>query len=123
MRRAYCLSLIVASVVLLAAHALADADGPDFYDVKGVAAGDVLNLRAKANYQSAKIGTIPPDGKCLRNLGCRGGLTFEEFSTLSEAEKRKIEHQRPRWCRIEYQGVTGWVAGRYLQESTSQCQP
>ena len=123
MRRAYCLSLIVASVVLLAAQAFADADGPDFYDVKGVAAGDVLNIRAKAGYRSAKVGEIPADGTCLRNLRCRGGLTFEEFSTLSEADKRKIERQRPRWCRVEYHGVTGWVAGRYLQESTSQCQP
>ena len=123
MPRAYCLILIVASVVLLAAQALAEADGPDFYDVKGVASGDVLNMRAKADARSAKIGAIPSDGTCLRNLGCMGGLTFEEFSTLSEAEKQKIERQRPRWCRVEYQGFTGWVAGRYLQESASPCQP
>jgi len=109
--------------MLLAAQALAEADGPDFYDVKGVEAGDVLNIRAEADYRSPKVGTIPPDGTCVRNLGCKGELTFEEFSTLSEGEKQMIERQRPRWCRIEYHDVTGWVAGRYLQESTSQCQP
>jgi uncharacterized protein YraI len=49
-------------------------------------------------------------------------LTFEEFTTLSEVEKRKIERQRPRWCQIEYGGIKGWVAGRYLREATSTCE-
>jgi len=122
-QRAYWLILIAGSVILLAARALAEADGPDFYDVKGVESGDVLNIRAEADYHSTQVGTIPPDGACVRNLGCKGGLTFEEFSTPSEADKRRIERQRPRWCRVEYHGVTGWVAGRYLQESASACQP
>jgi hypothetical protein len=123
MARVLALLLIAASVVLLVIQAFAEADGPDFYDVKGVDAGDVLNIRIKADYRSAKVGEIPSGGTCLRSLGCQGGLTYTEFSTLTEAEKRKIRRQRPRWCRIEYQGTTGWVAGRYLQESTSQCQP
>jgi hypothetical protein len=123
MPHAYNLLLAAASVVLFAAQAFAEADGPDFYDVKGVTSGDVLNIRVEANYRSAKIGAIPSDGTCLRNLGCVGGLTFEEFTTLSAEEKQKIERQRPRWCRIEHHGVTGWVAGRYLQESASACRP
>jgi hypothetical protein len=51
-------------------------------------------------------------------MGCRGGLTFHEFSTLSESEKQQILKQRPRWCRVSYRGTTGWVAGRYLREGT-----
>jgi hypothetical protein len=49
-------------------------------------------------------------------MGCRGGLTFNEFTTLSDAEKQQLLKRRPRWCRISYQGTSGWVAGRYLEE-------
>lgn len=93
-----------------------EADGPDFYAVRGVAKGDVLNIRAAPDPRAPKVGEIPPDGTCLRNLGCQGGLSFDEFSTLSPAAKARREQENPRWCKVEYQGVTGWVAGRYLSE-------
>jgi hypothetical protein len=96
--------------------ALADADGPDFYRVRNVAANDVLNIRAEPNPQARKVGEIPPDGACIRNLGCRGGLTFQEFTELSPSERKQRERKNPRWCKVEYRGVTGWVAGRYLAE-------
>jgi hypothetical protein len=76
--------------------AFAEADGPDFYDVKGVGSGDVLNIHAKADYRSPQIGAVPANGTCIRNMGCVGGLTFEEFSTGSAADKRGLERQRPR---------------------------
>jgi multidrug efflux pump subunit AcrB len=44
------------------------------------------------------------------------GLTFEEFTTLSPAEKERRARENPRWCKVEYEGVTGRVAGRYLTE-------
>jgi hypothetical protein len=104
------------AVGLVSGAASADADGPDFYVVRGVAQGDVLNIRAAPNPRARKVGAIPPDGTCIRNLGCRGGLTFQEFTELSPAERKQRERENPRWCRVEYQGVTGWVAGRYLGE-------
>jgi hypothetical protein len=94
----------------------AEADGPDYYAVRGVAQGDVLNMRAEPDPHALKVGEIPPHGTCIRNLGCRGGLTFAEFSTLSPAEQERRAREHPRWCKVEYQGVTGWVAGRYLAE-------
>lgn len=101
----------------LAAGALrAEADGPDFYAVRDVARNDVLNIRAEPSASARKIGEIPPDGSCIRNLGCRGGLTFEEFTNLSPEEKALRARENPRWCKVEYRGVTGWVAGRYLTE-------
>ena len=112
-----------ASVVLLGCSALiaapvvfAEADGPDYWQVKGVAKDDVLNIREAADPHSKKLGEIPPGGACVKNLGCVGGLTFEEFTTLSDEEKKRIEHERPRWCKIEYEGTVGWVAGRFLEE-------
>jgi hypothetical protein len=94
----------------------AEADGPDYYAVQGVAKGDVLNIRAEPNPHARKVGEIPPDGTCVRNLGCEGGLTFEEFTALTPAEKERRTLENPRWCRVEYGGVAGWVAGRYLTE-------
>jgi len=94
----------------------AEADGPDFWQVRNVASGDVLNIRAEPNGKAVIIGKIPFDGQCLRNLGCKGGLTFEEATTLSKEEKKALNKKRPRWCKVEYEGTVGWVAGRYLRE-------
>ena len=103
-------------IMLYTSLALATADGPDYWQVHGVESDDVLNIRSVANGKAEKVGEIPPDGQCIKNLKCVGGLTYEEFTTLSEAEKEKIKKQRPRWCYIEYKGVKGWVAGRFLRE-------
>lgn len=114
---------VAAVLTLLAANAgpaLAEADGPDFFRVVGVAPDDVLNIRAEPGPHAEKIGEIPPDGSCIRNLGCRGGLTFEEYSTLSPDEQAARINQNPRWCRVEYQGTTGWAAGPYLAEGVCQ---
>jgi uncharacterized protein YraI len=109
--------LIVAAALAAApGSAAATADGPDFFQVTGVAATDRLNLRKAPDPQAAKIGEIPPDGTCIRNLGCRGGLNFEEFTELSKRDQEKRLKENPRWCRVEYRGMTGWVAGRFLQE-------
>ena len=95
---------------------LAEADGPDFWQLHDVAKDDVLNIHSSAAFKAPKIGEIPSDAQCVKNMGCMGGLTYQEFTTLSESEKQQILRQRPRWCRVSYQGTTGWVAGRYLRE-------
>lgn len=116
MSRTIMASISAAAMVWGSGLAYATADGPDFYRVTGVAANDVLNIRTEPDPRAPKVGEIPPDGSCIRNLGCKGGLTFQEFTELSPAQQKKREHENPRWCRIEYQGITGWVAGRYLTE-------
>ena len=98
--------------------ALAEADGPDYYRVNGVADNDVLNIRSEADPHAIKVGIIPPWGDCVRNLGCKGGLTLEEYTRLSKKERAALIKQRPRWCHIEYQGVKGWVSGHYLAEGS-----
>jgi len=100
----------------LVTQAIADASGPDFFRVTGVAADDVLNIRAAPDAASVKIGQIPPDGEGVRNLGCQGGLSFAEWQSASETERAAAADAR--WCRIDYQGIEGWVAGRYLAEGT-----
>ena len=104
------------SLAFSASLVRAEADGPDFWTVTDVREDDVLNIREEPDPHSKKIGEIPPDGTCIKNLGCVGGLTLEEFTTLTDEEREEIKRQRPRWCRIEYQKTVGWVAGRYLKE-------
>jgi len=112
--------LLFLYLALYVSAASSTADGPDYWQVYDVETGDVLNIRKEANWQSEKIGEIPPDGRCIKNLKCVGGLTYEEFTNLSEAEKEKIKQERPRWCYIEYKGIKGWVAGRYLREGSCE---
>ncbi len=116
MRNKLLTAIAIAALALDPGAALATADGPDFYEVTGIAANDMLNIRAEPDPHSEKIGEIPPDGTCVRNLGCQGGLTFKEFTELSPAEREKRLKAHPRWCKVEYEGITGWVAGRYLRE-------
>ena len=107
-----------ALLLLASSTVLAEADGPDWWVVHGVASDDVLNIRAAAGLHADKVGEIPPGADCVRNLGCQGGLTFEEFSTLSEAAKKALKRKRPRWCEVEYRGTRGWVSGHFLREGS-----
>jgi hypothetical protein len=105
------LTLITYSFALFA-----QADGPDYWQLRDVKKNDVLNMRDKADFNAPITAEIPYDARCVRNMGCKGGLTFNEFTTLSDAEKQQILKQRPRWCRVSYREATGWVEGRYLRE-------
>ena len=74
--------------------------GPDYWAVRGLAAGDRLNVRRDPAAGSPALATLS-EGEVVRNLGCR----------MSSGA---------RWCRIRSvtgMDVTGWVAGRYLRES------
>lgn len=95
----------------------AEADGPDFYRVTGVASDDVLNIRARPSASGDKVGSIPHDGDGIANLGCEGGLSYAEWSAASEEER--AASSRHRWCQISFEGVEGWVAGRFLAEGSA----
>ena len=104
----------IMAIVANAGLAWATADGPDFWRVTGVAANDVLNMRARATWKSEKIGKIPPETDGVANYGCRGYLSYEEFERATPAER---EAARKRvWCLVGYRDRIGWVAGRYLVE-------
>ena len=109
----------LAALTLLNAIGIAgaDADGPDYYRVVGVAADDVLNIRTEPTASAKTIGAIPPKADGVRNLGCKGGLSFAEWEKASPAER--TASRRARWCRISYRGVEGWVAGRFLAEGSA----
>ncbi len=105
-------------LIIASGMALADADGPDYFKVNGVASNDVLNMRSKADSHAKKVGEIPPNANCVKNLGCKGGLTMIEYTDLSKEEQAVILRKRPRWCHVEYHGIKGWVSARYLSEGS-----
>lgn len=114
-------TLVVFALVLVLAVAApggrsahATADGPDYFAVRGVAAGSVLNIRAAPSTSSAKLGTIRHDARRLQNLGCQGGPTYAEWERMSAADRSRARFQR--WCKVRYQGIEGWVAGWLLTE-------
>lgn len=96
--------------------ARADADGPDFYRVLGVPQGASVPLRDRPG-AAAFVGALPADATCVRNLGCQGGLTLQEFTSLSESERAERLIVNPRWCKVAYQGLTGWVEAHLLTEA------
>jgi hypothetical protein len=73
----------------------AEADGPDYWSVHGVSPDSALNFRTDPDLYAHKVGAIPPDATCLKNLGCQGGLSMEEFTTLSAVERRALQKQPP----------------------------
>ena len=105
-------------LVIASGLALADADGPDYFKVNGVASNNVLNMRSKADPNAKKVGGVPPGANCVKNLGCKGGLSMSEFTDLSKKEQATILRKRPRWCYVEYRGIKGWVSARYLAEGS-----
>lgn len=106
----------LAACLLLPAQAFATADGPDTWQVTGVAQDDVLNLRAGPSARTQILGRIPPNTDGLPNLGCIGFLTIDEWSNATEAERAAA--RRKVWCLTGYDKRFGWVAHRFLREGS-----
>jgi hypothetical protein len=108
---------IVCIVLLLAAtSALAqtDVEGPAYWAVTGVSPYDSLNLRVAPSAESRRIAKIPYNARGLKNYGCPNHVTFEQWKGMTQAQKDWAA--RSRWCQVEYKGMKGWVAGRFLKE-------
>ena len=88
-------------------------DPPQFWAVTGVAPGDVLHLRDVPSADSKSLAEIPPNAHGLKHLGCRRNQPpMDLWVRMNAAQRREALTQ---WCRVEYRGHQGWVAGRYLK--------
>ena len=93
---------------------------PAFWAVTGVRSDDVLHLRDVPNADSKSLARIPFNARGLKHLGCRRNeMPFEDWVKLSK-EARKASLMQ--WCRVEYNGQQGWVAGRFLKPDETQKQ-
>jgi len=111
-RKAVVLAAAVLLVRPIAGAALAE-ETASFWAVTGVASGDVLHLRDVPSAESRSLANIPPNARGLKHLGCRRNQpALEVWMRMSAAQRQAAQTL---WCRIEYQGKQGWVAGRYLR--------
>jgi hypothetical protein len=79
------------------------AGGPDFWEVIELVPGDALNLRSKPSAKASVVVGLR-SRIVLRNHGCKiqGGQRWCQVSLRDDPSRR------------------GWVAGRYLRESSQQ---
>jgi len=87
--------------------------------VSGVAAGDLLNVRAYPS-PSSKVLVGYTNGTTLSMTGkCTGGINLAEIQNLPNGKQRQMI--RYQWCQawLDPKGNgefrTGWVYGRYLR--------
>jgi hypothetical protein len=109
-------STVCTLFLLVAAPALAQTavDRPTYWAVTGVRSDDSLNLRVAPRADSKRIAKIPYNARGLKNYGCPNHVTFEQWKRMTQAQKDFAA--RSRWCEVEYEGMKGWVAGRFLKE-------
>jgi hypothetical protein len=109
--------LVCVLAVLAVTPALAQtaaADGPTFWAVTGVRSDDTLSLRVAPNADSRRIARIPFNARGLKSYGCPSHVTFEQWKRMTQPQRDRAA--RSRWCEVEYKGMKGWVAGRFLKE-------
>ncbi|MDM7255952.1 MAG: SH3 domain-containing protein [Paracoccus sp. (in: a-proteobacteria)] len=84
---------LILSLALLAApaHATPEYQFPGLFDVTGVAAADVLNLRDRPDARAEIIGSLAPDA---RNI--------------------EVVAQADGWARVNLTEASGWVSMRFL---------
>ena len=91
---------------------------PDFWAVTGVRSDDVLHLRDVPNADSKSLARIPFNARGLKHLGCRRNeMPFEDWVKLNKEARKSALMQ---WCRVEFKGQQGWVAGRFLKPDDTQ---
>jgi hypothetical protein len=105
-----CCTLVLAAVASTTGRA---EEPPKFWAVTGVRADDVLHLRDVPSADSKSLAQIPPNARGLKHLGCRRNQPpMDLWARMSEAQRREA---LTLWCRVEYRGHEGWVAGRFLK--------
>lgn len=98
--------------------AFAEASGPDYFQIK---AEQSVNLYEGSNLNTAVLSTLPSKTTGLRNLGCTGFVSLEEWRRMSTEEQAAAKENV--WCKVAYQGQTGWIQNGYLEESGSLPSP
>ena len=89
-----------------------NAGEPDYFKVN-MKPGGKLNVRKDPSLKAAKVGALPAQTGGIVNLGCHVGMPYLEWRKSTTAI-RKVETRR-KWCNIEYNGMTGWTVGQYLE--------
>jgi len=106
---------IIILILISSSFSFAEAGGPDYWRVQGVASNDVLWMHPKPDYRSKRIGKIPYNATCIKHLKCTGYMSFGEYQQLSPREQDRLKY-RSKWCKVVYRGTVGWVNAKFLRE-------
>ena len=98
--------------------ASAEASGPDYFQIK---ADKAVNFYERNDHNAKVIGIIPANTTGLKNLGCTGFVTFEEWRKM-RAEEQAIAKEEV-WCKISYKDQMGWIQNIYLGENGKSSSP
>ena len=109
-------ALAVAALVILAGFGVGHAGAQETSRAQ-----DTFNeMPAYWAVTGVSLARIPFNARGLKHLGCRRNeMPFEDWVKLSK-EARKASLMQ--WCRVEYNGQQGWVAGRFLKPDETQKQ-
>ncbi|WP_153768714.1 hypothetical protein [Labrenzia sp. CE80] len=95
-------------------HAEGCANGPDAYQVSGVAENDVLNARSGPGLKFGIVGTLPPTATDLEMLD-QVSIVCDDTSHLNAFERNNF------WTKIYWsengKTVLGWVKTSFLVEN------
>lgn len=105
-------SLLCGFVLLSSSPVLAEASGPDFFQVRR---GEVASVFDRPDERAHQIVRLYSWDGLLVNKGCQGGPTFAEWQKMSEPQRAEAAAQR--WCQIESGELQGWVQNSKLQEA------
>ncbi len=80
-------------------YADGNAGGPDSLRVTGVAGNDTLYVHQRPALSSPRVGSLPSNARGISSRGCQWS-----------------EHDHGTWCEVEFDGIRGFAAQRYLAE-------
>jgi hypothetical protein len=109
---------LVAAFTACTGSVFAAAEGPDEFRVVGIPAGHSLALRSGPGLLYPISGALPANAGEVKNLGCKGGLTFAEWQRASARERAASVERR--WCHVRHGNVTGWARVKNLHEETAE---
>ena len=108
---------ILLGLTTLTPTVFAEAEGPDYFQNHD----QVTNLHQGPDATSTIVHSVPANQNALRNKGCLGAPSYEQWSNMEERERENVADDI--WCKTSYNGQTGWVQKKYLSEGTAPSSP
>jgi len=91
---------------------------PVSFRVQLVKACEVLMLSEAPKRKAKRLVTHFSSGSCVQNFGCMREVTQKELDAMSEIKRAHMAWKYPVWCKVDADGVQGWVRRQFLSEDS-----
>ena len=94
---------------------------PDFgvwalsYEVRNIDRGGALNVRRNPATNARIVGELPHNAENIHILGEGCTPLIDQVAYDNMTRRQRIRTLANRWCRVSWNGQSGWVYGRYLR--------